>query len=118
MLIKEEDTFEVKETFLKDMLTSCIPDFDWERYDYNYWDGDFQYNHNIAEYVILDKVDGIKILLDGQDGYWENYFIVFSYKDATYKVNYGEGSHGHKYKLDLGTLKSVQPKVKEVIYYE
>lgn len=124
MLIKEEDTFEVKKAFLKDMLTSRIPDFDWERYDYNYynyWDGDFTYNHRVVELLVEDEIVGIKVLLNderNEDGYWEQPFIVFSYDNEIYRIDYQDGSQGYKYKLDVGTLKSVQPKVKEVIYYE
>lgn len=119
-LILEDDLITLKNSFFKNMLTECIPNFNWELFDYNYRDGKFQYNHNITELLIDGQIEGISILQNDleEEEYWEKYFIVFSYKDEIYKVNYEEGSHGHKHELDIDTLKSVQPKVKEVIYYE
>lgn len=121
MIINEDDNFDIKKNFLKEMFESCIPDFDWSIYNYSYWDGDFHYNHNINEFLILDKIEGIKILvtgIDGEDEYWESDYFVFQYKENIYKMNYSEGSHGYKYILNLESLKSVKAKTKEVIYYE
>ena len=120
MIINEDDNFDIKKNFLKEMFESCIPNFDWSKYDYSYWDGDFHYNHNINEFFINGDITGIEVLDVGttEDDYGYDDHIIFKFNNNIYKVNYDEGSHGYKCKLQLDSLKSVQAKTKEVIYYE
>lgn len=103
-----------------EMFKVVIPNFDENAYKYDYWNGDYHYAHNVDASLIEDDIDDIKVLETGMagDDYGWNSYVVFQYGEHIYKVDYQEGSHGYRYKIDWTTLKEVFPKTKQVTYYE
>lgn len=108
-------------TSFKDILKEVVPNFRLDVYNYNYYDGDFQYYHHVNEDFIYGIYDGVEIVdrLTTEGSYGdEDWFVIFKYKDNFYKIGYHEGSQGMNYKVVEETFKQVHPKTKEVTIYE
>ena len=123
MKISDDDHYIVKNEFLLSMFEEAIADFDKSLYEKcRHISEYYKYNHTINELLINNEISGIEILQ--KDTHWDEgsysqvEFIVFKFKDNTYKIDFQEGSYGYKYKLDVRSLKSVEAKTKQVTYYE
>jgi hypothetical protein len=105
-----------------DILKAVVPEFDIEQYNYNYWDGDYYYNHSINYKVVSGVYDTLEILdripVECEDYYSENMYLIFKYASKYYRIEYFEGSQGMNYKVDKDSFKEVFPKEVTKIIYE
>lgn len=86
---------------------------------FNDYDSDARRDYDTA--LQLGQISNVQVLaeklLDENDWY-DQFYVVFKYKDAIYKVLAREGSHGYGTNFDYYKLKEVEVKTKMVTYYE
>lgn len=84
-----------------------------------YLDGESSAQRDCDTLLYEGKIDFIEILSNEKDPEDEyNHRLVFKYQNNFYACPYREGSYGSGICFYTWDLKEVQPKTKEVVYYE
>lgn len=85
-------------TKFEDILAKVYENFSSSKYNYNYWEDDFSYHHEVNFLFITKPPKQIKVVESGvckEEGYWmmeELDYTVFEFENKFYKITYGSGS--------------------------